>query len=264
MAFNPDYLLQGVEVLAGRRGADRDGGLAETGAGAEPGARRLPLPAHARARELTGAGHRGVHVRTLWLTDFRSYTSIEVNLSPGLTVLVGANGEGKTNLLEALAWLATLASFRGAPTDALVRRGASFAVVRALAERDGRELLLEAQIAADRPQSRPGQPPAAAPGAGPARVATRHRLHARRLGHRQGWTGRAAAFPRRRAGGAASAERRLAGGGGQGAPAAQRAPAPGRGSARRGGRVHARRVGRQAGAGGRGAGGGPASTCSIA
>jgi DNA replication and repair protein RecF len=87
-----------------------------------------------------------VHVRTLWLTDFRSYTSIEVNLSPGLTVLVGANGEGKTNLLEALAWLATLSSFRGVPTEALVRRGASFAVVRALAERDGRELLLEAQL----------------------------------------------------------------------------------------------------------------------
>jgi DNA replication and repair protein RecF len=87
-----------------------------------------------------------VHVRTLWLTDFRSYTSIEVNLSPGLTVLVGANGEGKTNLLEAMAWLATLSSFRGAPTEALVRRGAPFAVVRALAERDGRELLLEAQL----------------------------------------------------------------------------------------------------------------------
>jgi DNA replication and repair protein RecF len=87
-----------------------------------------------------------VHVRTLWLTDFRSYTSIEVNLSPGLTVLVGANGEGKTNLLEALAWLATLSSFRGAPAEALVRRGAPFAVVRALAERDGRELLLEAQL----------------------------------------------------------------------------------------------------------------------
>ena len=87
-----------------------------------------------------------MHVRTLWLTDFRSYTSIEVNLSPGLTVLVGANGEGKTNLLEALAWLATLSSFRGAPTDALVRLDAPFAVVRALGERDGRELLLEAQL----------------------------------------------------------------------------------------------------------------------
>jgi DNA replication and repair protein RecF len=87
-----------------------------------------------------------VHVRTLWLTDFRSYTSIEVNLSPGLTVVVGANGKGKTNLLEALAWLATLSSFRGAPTEAMVRRGAPRAVVRALAERDERELLLEAEL----------------------------------------------------------------------------------------------------------------------
>jgi DNA replication and repair protein RecF len=87
-----------------------------------------------------------VQVRTLWLTDFRSYTSLQLDLGPGLTALVGANGEGKTNLLEALAWLATLSSFRGAPTDALVRRGAPFAVVRALAEREGRELLVEAQL----------------------------------------------------------------------------------------------------------------------
>jgi DNA replication and repair protein RecF len=87
-----------------------------------------------------------VHVRTLWLTDFRSYSSTEVTLAPGLTALVGANGEGKTNLLEALAWLATLSSFRGVPTEALVREGAPFAVVRTLAERDGRELLIEAQL----------------------------------------------------------------------------------------------------------------------
>ena len=59
-----------------------------------------------------------MQVRTLWLTDFRSYSSAQLDLGPGLTVLVGANGEGKTNLLEGLAWLATLSSFRGAPTDA--------------------------------------------------------------------------------------------------------------------------------------------------
>lgn len=87
-----------------------------------------------------------MQVRTLWLTDFRSYASARLDLAPGLTVLVGANGEGKTNLLEALAWLATLSSFRGAPTEALVRRGAPFAVVRAEVEREGRELLIEAQI----------------------------------------------------------------------------------------------------------------------
>jgi DNA replication and repair protein RecF len=87
-----------------------------------------------------------VQVRTLWLTDFRSYRSAQLDLAPGLTALVGANGEGKTNLLEALAWLATLSSFRDAPTETLVRRGAEFAVVRALAEREGRELLIEAQL----------------------------------------------------------------------------------------------------------------------
>lgn len=87
-----------------------------------------------------------MQVRTLWLTDFRNYASTHLELAPGLTALVGANGEGKTNLLEALAWLASLSSFRGAPTEALVRRGAPFAVVRALAEREGRELLVEAQI----------------------------------------------------------------------------------------------------------------------
>lgn len=59
---------------------------------------------------------------------------------------MGANGEGKSNLLEGLAWLATLSSFRGASTEALVRTGAPFAVVRALGEREGRELLLEAQL----------------------------------------------------------------------------------------------------------------------
>jgi DNA replication and repair protein RecF len=89
-----------------------------------------------------------VQVRTLWLTDYRSYASAQIDLAPGLTVLVGANGEGKTNALEALAWLATLSSFRGAPTDALVRRGAPYAVVRTLAEREGRELLIEAQLSA--------------------------------------------------------------------------------------------------------------------
>jgi DNA replication and repair protein RecF len=87
-----------------------------------------------------------VQVRTLWLTDYRSYASAQIDLAPGLTALVGANGEGKTNLLEALAWLATLSSFRGAPTEALVRRGEPYAVVRSLAEREGRELLIEAQL----------------------------------------------------------------------------------------------------------------------
>ena len=88
-----------------------------------------------------------MRLERLWLTDFRSYASAELAPAPeGLTVIVGANGQGKTNLLEAVAWLATLASLRGAPNEALVRVGAERAVVRAEGEREGRRLLLEAEV----------------------------------------------------------------------------------------------------------------------
>ena len=85
----------------------------------------------------------------VWLTDFRSYEAAEVELSPGLTALLGDNGQGKTNLLEAVAWLATLSSFRGAPNDALVRASAPRAVVRAEGEREGRAVLVEAELVRD-------------------------------------------------------------------------------------------------------------------
>jgi DNA replication and repair protein RecF len=85
-----------------------------------------------------------VNLEELWLTDFRNYASASVSFAPeGLTVITGANGEGKTNLLEAVGWLATLSSFRGAPPEALVRSGATGAVVRGSATREGRALLIE-------------------------------------------------------------------------------------------------------------------------
>ncbi len=87
-----------------------------------------------------------MQLRRLWLTDFRGYHEAEVSFDPGLTAVLGPNGHGKTNLLEAVGYLATLASFRGSPVDALVRVGAERAVIRAEAERDGRELLLEAEV----------------------------------------------------------------------------------------------------------------------
>lgn len=87
-------------------------------------------------------------IRRLWLRDFRSYTSAEVVLSPALTAVVGNNGAGKTNLIEAIAWLATLSSFRGASSDAMIRRGQPAAVIRAEVEREGRELLIEAELSA--------------------------------------------------------------------------------------------------------------------
>lgn len=82
----------------------------------------------------------------LWLTDFRSYASADIEFAPGLTVLLGANGEGKTNVMEAIGYLATLSSFRGAPNDALVRAGADSAVIRAEGAREGRALLIEAEL----------------------------------------------------------------------------------------------------------------------
>jgi DNA replication and repair protein RecF len=90
-----------------------------------------------------------VRLHRLWLTDFRNYREAELEpASEGLTAIIGANGEGKTNLLEAIGYLATLQSFRGAPPAALVRDGCQQAVVRAEAEREGRSVLLEAQLAA--------------------------------------------------------------------------------------------------------------------
>ena len=72
-----------------------------------------------------------MRVGRLWVRDFRNLAEAELVPATGLTALVGANGEGKTNVLEAVAYLATLASFRGAPGEALVREGAERAIVRA-------------------------------------------------------------------------------------------------------------------------------------
>ena len=82
----------------------------------------------------------------LWLHDFRNYEAAELALPAGLTVVRGANGEGKTSLLEGIGYLANLASFRGVPAEALVRDGCALAVVRGEGERNGRQLLVEAEI----------------------------------------------------------------------------------------------------------------------
>jgi DNA replication and repair protein RecF len=89
-----------------------------------------------------------VRVARVWLTDFRNYRSAEFAPAPGLTAIIGSNGEGKTNILEAVGYLATLSSFRGAPGEALVRAGRETAVVRAEVEAEGRTALLEAELRA--------------------------------------------------------------------------------------------------------------------
>jgi DNA replication and repair protein RecF len=87
-----------------------------------------------------------VHLRHLSVTDFRSYPGAELELAPGITALVGPNGQGKTNLVEAVGYLATLGSHRVATDAPLVRAGAERAVVRGAVVRDGREIRLEVEI----------------------------------------------------------------------------------------------------------------------
>lgn len=87
-----------------------------------------------------------MYVTSLSLHDFRSYKAVDVALDAGVSVFVGPNGQGKTNLVEAVDYLATLGSHRVALDAPLVRAGASQAVVRAVVHRDGRTATLEVEI----------------------------------------------------------------------------------------------------------------------
>jgi DNA replication and repair protein RecF len=87
-----------------------------------------------------------MHVRRLELVNFRSYAEVAVDFEPGGSVLVGPNGVGKTNLVEALGYVATLGSRRVATDAPLVRAGAAAAVIRCAIVHDGRELLVELEI----------------------------------------------------------------------------------------------------------------------
>ncbi|HTW16224.1 MAG TPA: DNA replication/repair protein RecF [Nocardioides sp.] len=87
-----------------------------------------------------------MHVSHLSLHDFRSYAVAEVPLEPGVTAFIGRNGQGKTNLVEAIDYLSRLSSHRVASDAPLVRAGADQAVVRAAVVRDGRTAVLEIEL----------------------------------------------------------------------------------------------------------------------
>ena len=96
---------------------------------------------------MDASGVSALLLKQLWLTGFRSHSHFDMAFAPGVTAIVGPNGSGKTNIVEAISWLATTRSFRGAPTDALIMRGAESAIVRAvLSGENERELLLEAEL----------------------------------------------------------------------------------------------------------------------
>src|SRR5215218_4935578 len=85
----------------------------------------------------------------LQLADFRSYEAVDVSLGAGVHIFVGANGQGKTNLVEAIEYLSTLSSHRVSSDHPLVRSGADRAVVRARVQAglgDPRQLQLELEI----------------------------------------------------------------------------------------------------------------------
>jgi DNA replication and repair protein RecF len=87
-----------------------------------------------------------MYVSRLSATDFRSYAQVDLDFDPGVTALVGPNGQGKTNLVEAIGYLATLASHRVAHDAPLVREGSDRAIVRGNVVHDGRDTLLEVEI----------------------------------------------------------------------------------------------------------------------
>lgn len=91
-----------------------------------------------------------MYVRHLALTDFRSWSRVELELSPGRTVFVGPNGFGKTNLVEALWYSATLGSHRVASDAPLIRAGAERAVVSTIIVNEGRELAVDLDITSGR------------------------------------------------------------------------------------------------------------------
>jgi DNA replication and repair protein RecF len=87
-----------------------------------------------------------VIVAHLSLVDYRNYEASEVGLVPGPNVFVGSNGQGKTNLVEAIGYLGTLGSHRVSSDQPLIRSGRDSAIVRARLEHEGREVLLEIQL----------------------------------------------------------------------------------------------------------------------
>jgi DNA replication and repair protein RecF len=87
-----------------------------------------------------------LRVTHLSLTDFRNYRTADVPFAAGANLFVGRNGQGKTNLVESLGYLSTLGSHRVSSDQAMIRKDADSAVIRARIENDGRDLLVEVQL----------------------------------------------------------------------------------------------------------------------
>lgn len=90
-------------------------------------------------------------IKHLSLANFRNYATAEIELKPGVNLLVGPNGQGKTNLVEAIRYLSTLSSHRVAGYQPLIRQDQGQAIVRALASYEERDVLVELELNRDSP-----------------------------------------------------------------------------------------------------------------
>jgi DNA replication and repair protein RecF len=92
-----------------------------------------------------------VFIKHLSLADFRNYKTAEVSLNPGVNLLIGPNGQGKTNLVEAIRYLSTLSSHRVAGYTPMIKQGSGQAILRVLASHEDRDVLLELELNRDAP-----------------------------------------------------------------------------------------------------------------
>ena len=91
-----------------------------------------------------------MYLSTLSLKNFRSYSDLELSLAPGTTIFLGKNGEGKTNIVESILYLAFLSSHRTSGDQPLVKLGESSAYIRSVINNDERELLVELEVNAEK------------------------------------------------------------------------------------------------------------------
>jgi DNA replication and repair protein RecF len=87
-----------------------------------------------------------VRVAHISLTDFRNYESVDLDLMAGPNLFVGSNGQGKTNLVEALGYLSTLTSHRVSTDQAMIRSGCDSAIIRARLVNGEKSVLAEVQL----------------------------------------------------------------------------------------------------------------------
>lgn len=92
-----------------------------------------------------------MRVHTLSITDFRNYSSADITLQPGVTVFLGSNGQGKTNIVEAIHYLSSLSSHRISADVSLIKKGADQGIIRSAVVADQRSILLEVELNRTKP-----------------------------------------------------------------------------------------------------------------